>query len=107
MYQDRPVAEALIAFHPLDDQEGAGKRALAYTDAEGNFSLTVDKPGDGALPGRYVITVELRDLVQVGEELTRDGRHLLPAVYSRPETSPLSLQVAEGANEVPPLILTP
>jgi hypothetical protein len=40
-----------------------------------------------------------------GEELVRDGRNLLPARYSRPETSGLQYEVVVGENQVPPLAL--
>src|SRR5262245_17612873 len=92
LYRGGPVVEALVVFHPHHGQY-AGRKPLAYTDSQGRFSLTTLKADDGAVPGSYTITVELRERVLVGEDWTRDGRHLLPTFYSRPESSGLRHEV--------------
>jgi hypothetical protein len=68
--------------------------------------LTTVEAGDGALPGEYAITVELRDLRAVGEETVRDGLNLLPPQYADPGSTPLRFTVAAAPdNEVPPIQL--
>jgi hypothetical protein len=97
----KPLAEAMIVFHPLDAPPTGAPKPLAYCDAEGRFALTTMQTGDGAPPGRYAVTVELRAARQIGEEMVRDGRNLLPPQYADPQRTPLKYDVAAGANELP------
>lgn len=102
----KPLAEATVVFHPLDALLQSAPKPLAYTDADGRYALTTFRRTDGAQAGQYTITIELRAPRQVGEELVRDGRNLLPARYAGPETSGLRYEVIVGENAVPPLALT-
>jgi hypothetical protein len=103
---DKPVAEATVVFHPTKPLAGHSLKPIAYTDAQGNFELTTFTSGDGAPAGDYAITVVLREPKQVGEELVRDGKHLLPFRYSDPQKSGLSFTVKAEANVVPALKLS-
>jgi hypothetical protein len=76
---------------------------MAYTDANGDFALTTFSHNDGAPPGEYAITVELRAPEMVGEEVMRNGPNLLPARYSKPETSGLKTTVVDGDNAIQPI----
>lgn len=49
----QPLDGATIGFSP----EGKGQAATGTTDASGRFSLTTFTPGDGAIPGRHIVTV--------------------------------------------------
>jgi hypothetical protein len=100
-----PLAEALVAFHPLDQRAQVTPKPVAYCDEQGRFHLMTFRSGDGAPAGRYAITVELRAPRQVGEELVRDGENLLPPRLANPTTSKLEYEVVEGENEVPPLAI--
>jgi hypothetical protein len=102
----KPLAEATVAFHSLATTAAIESRPLAYTDSHGCYTLTTVRQGDGAPPGQYAITVVLRAPRQVGEEIVRDGRNLLPARYARPESSGLQFEVVAGDNDIPPLALT-
>src|SRR5262245_39633386 len=51
----KPVAGAVVGFHP---EAAGGKPAFGTTDAEGAFRLTTERPGDGALPGKYKIVIQ-------------------------------------------------
>ncbi len=101
----KPLAEAMVVFHPLEPKSRIHPKPMAYCDEQGRFQLMTYQAGDGAPAGRYAITVELRAPRPIGEEIVRDGPNTLPARYGRPETSPLALQVVEGDNEVPPLAI--
>ena len=94
-----------MLFHPFEPAPRGIPQPLAHTDKNGNFQLTTLNSGDGALPGRYNITIEFRDLRQDGDEMIRDGRNLLPAKYASSKTSGFEYTVNEGVNEVPPLEL--
>ena len=88
---NKPLSEAAVVFHAIEPAAQSASKPLAYTDSSGRFALTTLRTGDGAPPGKYAITVELRARRMVGEELVRDGRNLLPERYIRPETSGLHL----------------
>jgi len=104
-YKGKPLAEAMIVLHPLDGNVEGNHKPIARSAADGTFSLTTFKSNDGAPPGRYAITVELRAPQMVGEEVVRNGENLLPVKYSKPETSGLRVAVEQGSNEVPPINL--
>ncbi|MHB8971730.1 MAG: transthyretin-like family protein [Pirellulaceae bacterium] len=95
----KPLVDALVVLHRLD---GQGRNLTARTDPAGRFEMTTYRQGDGAPVGLYAATVEYRELVQEGDEPTRSGRNLLPAMYAAPETSGLRCAVQAGANELPP-----
>lgn len=105
LYDSKPLAEAMIVFHPLDGEIPDTPRPLAYTDKDGEFELTTMNPRDGAPAGDYAITVEWRDLRADGDEMVRDGPNLLPDRYGDPKRSGLQFTVVEGENEVAPLEL--
>jgi hypothetical protein len=53
----KPLAAARVTFNPV---ESNGRMAFGLTDSEGRFRLTTFKHNDGALPGRYKITVAVQ-----------------------------------------------
>ena len=57
LYNGKPVKGAQVVFHPLEPQSVNVQKPLAYTDAEGRFSLMSERPGDGAPAGgpSYVV----------------------------------------------------
>jgi hypothetical protein len=101
----KPIAEAMVVFHPQFETPPGQPKPLGITDAEGKFQLTTLQANDGALPGDYRITVELREEHPSGEEITRDGRNLLPARYAKPETTPFQTTVTRGSDVLPPLVV--
>lgn len=105
LYDNQPLAEALILFHPLDGGTKEVPKPLAYSDQAGNFELTTLQPRDGAPAGKYAITIELRELKPDGDEMVRDGRNLLPDRYRDPKSSGLEFVVEEGENEIAPIEL--
>lgn len=99
-YRNKPLAEALIVFHALDDSPQSPNKPMAYTDADGNFTLTTLKQGDGAPVGEYAITIDLREAVLQGEEKVRSGKSLLPERYRNPAKA-VRFRVEAGHNRVP------
>lgn len=53
-YNGEPVEGATVTFAPA---ASGGKAAVGKTDSSGAYSLTTKDPGDGILPGDYMITV--------------------------------------------------
>ena len=102
-FKGKPLAEAMVVLHRADGDVEGNQKPMAYTDATGAFELTTFSHNDGAPPGEYAITVELRAPQLVGEETVRNGPNLLPPRYARPESSGLNFTVTEGNNEIPPI----
>ncbi len=98
-FDGRPASGAVVVFHPKGTPSGfPAPRALV--DRQGNFVLTTYRSADGAPVGEYLVTVELRPLVDKDGELV-PGPNVLPPQYSAPQTSNLVARVVEGANTVP------
>ncbi len=108
LYDSKPLAEAMVTFHPLEliPEENNYQRPISVTEADGTFHLSTLGVRDGAPAGEYAITVELRELRMDGDTLVRDGKNLLPARYKDPAQSHLKYRVIEGDNEVPTLELS-
>ena len=71
---------------------------------DGSFAASTYDAGDGVPQGEYVVTVQWRKIVKSGSDYV-PGPSLLPAKYSRPETSDLIIRVAAGNNNLPPIAL--
>ena len=94
----------MVVLHPIDGDVEGIQKPIAYTAADGTFSLTTIKQGDGAPLGQYAITVELRTQT-IGEEVVRNGPNLLPPKFAHPKTSMLRFAVNEGTNKIPTIDL--
>jgi hypothetical protein len=104
-YKSKPLAEAMVVLHRVGGDVEGNQKPMAYTDANGEFVLTTFSHNDGAPPGEYAITVELRAPEMTGEEITRSGPNLLPTQYSKPETSGLKTTVVDGDNVIQPIVI--
>jgi hypothetical protein len=93
-----PVAEAKILLHPEQQLPAGIPLPMAISDESGDFKITSLSNGDGALPGKYRVTVELRAPRKSGEETIRDGKHLLPPRFADPATSGLIREVVPSEN---------
>jgi hypothetical protein len=99
----RPAAGAAIVLHPQDPSLSARPRAVVQSD--GSLAVTTYEPGDGAPAGEYKATVEWRRPA-AGQEVGGDGPpppNVLPPDYASSATTPLTVTVEEGENEIPPL----
>jgi len=104
-YKGKPIAEATVILHPIHSDVDGFHKPIAFTAADGTFELTTTKKGDGAPLGEYAITFELRAPQTIGEEVVRDGPHLLPIKYSRPNSSGHKFTVEAGENVIPAIKL--
>jgi hypothetical protein len=122
-YNGQPVAKAKISFIPAS-KEGA-KQGASGDIVDGAFSLSTLSPGDGALPGDYLVTISAREVdeeklkaetekimakhgmtgkvgAMVPPELqakaAKDAKSSLPKKYEDPKTSKLTAKVVEGSN---------
>ena len=101
LYQNQPLAEGMVVFHPLANPSESYPQPIGTTDAAGRFVLTTFKSGDGAPAGEYAITIELREPRQIGEDVVREGPNLLPPKYASLKETPLRHKVVAGKNSVP------
>lgn len=106
MYQGRPVGTATVVLHAIKPRPSTGPKvrplsSIGFTDEKGIFQISTFGKQDGAPAGEYIVTIELQAERMVGEELVRDGPHLLPLTYSNPKSSPLRCTVDAGNNVLP------
>ena len=104
-YKGKPVAEATVVLHRAGGDVEGNQKPIAFTAADGTFALSTTSKGDGAPPGDYAITIELRAPQAIGEEVVRNGAHMLPVKYSRPDSSGHKFTVEAGENVIPPINL--
>ena len=104
-YKGKPVVRAIVAFQPIKIDAGLPNRtAQGGTDDLGRYSLSTIKPGDGAIPGEYVVVVfnsagpESIDGFTKPAAAAADSSKL-PAIYADPQKTPLKATVSTGASQ--------
>ena len=102
-YNGAPVANANVAFRPLE-----GRPATGVTNEAGEFTLGTYEFEDGAVPGDYKVTVVIAPPITDPADETAyeppadDGDSAIPLVYASQITTPLSATVTEeGPNHFP------
>ena len=107
-YHGQPVPKATVTFTPAD--AGAGRPATGGTDEGGSYRLGTASSEDGALPGKYVVTVSAVELDLSKTKNVPGGMYradiivkapkksTVPAKYSSTKTSPLSAEVKAERN---------
>ena len=100
-------AGAIVALHPKDQAAFTGCPVVpsGLVKPDGSFDLTSFAPGDGAPPGDYVLTVEWHKTSSGSEENRVLGPNLLPVQYSKQQTSPVAVTIAERPNEIQPIVI--
>lgn len=87
-----PVAGARVTF-----TSEKGRAATGVTDKQGRFTMTTFEKNDGALPGRYRVTISAQAASTTKK--ADDDRATLPVKYSDPAKSELMVEVVVGVNE--------
>jgi len=107
-YKGQPVPKATVVFSPADAQ--TGRPATSTTDSDGVYQLTTASPGDGALPGKYAVTVSAieRDLSKTKNAaggmyradiiLKAPKKLMVPAKYGERKSSTLTVEVKPERN---------
>lgn len=105
LLEGTPLPGAQVFLHPIGQEEGGQPvRPVGRAGPDGSFRLTTYDADDGAPAGTYAVTVELRRRPP-GQPEGDFSRNVLPARYANPQTSPLRVEVAAGANDLGPLRL--
>jgi hypothetical protein len=119
-YKGEPVKSAVINFVPV----GGGGRGATGKVEEGAYSLTTHDPDDGALPGKFKVTVDDRkpdeglmkaktaDLAKKTKMLPgmvpqdiqaaalKKAKGILPGKYQIPSTSDVEVDVKPQTNTI-------
>jgi len=105
-YKGKPLAKANVSFTPA---EGATRAAEGLTDSNGRYTLGTFAAGDGALPGKYRISVIARGpdrppkAGETGSGMPGEmmaGDPIIPIKYFTPDSSGLTAEVKRGGNRV-------
>ena len=110
LYKSQPVEKGTISFTPTTPDG----RAATGTIENGKYSLTTLAPGDGALPGKYKVTViakevdttEMEKISKGGQfhhdatffKAMKNAKKLVPAKYGLADTSGLEREVKTSSN---------
>jgi hypothetical protein len=121
-YKDQPVEKGVINFVPLD---AAGHGASGQIE-KGSYTLTTLTPADGALPGKYKVTVDTRQIDEaaahaaaeenakkkgitgaspvipqdIQAKLLKQSKNVIPGKYQLAETTDLTATVEEHPKEI-------
>jgi hypothetical protein len=89
-YEDgSPITGAvrIVRLEPAADTTATLRKvASGYLAEDGTFEMFTRKPGDGVVPGKYVVTFTVMDKAM-------GGKSLIPSKYNTIETSPFELVV--------------
>jgi hypothetical protein len=107
-FKGQPPVGAYIALHPKDAALAKDPKFIpprASVQPDGTFVLSSYNSNDGATPGEYVVTFEWHKTIKRSNGEPDLGPNLLPPQYSKVKTSPVIVKIAEGKNELPPIVL--
>jgi hypothetical protein len=104
LFEGAPIANAQVVLHPLAEDKTNPVRPTGRAAPDGSLTLTTYTAGDGAPEGEYAVTVELRRRPADSEGDV--SQSVLPARYSKADTSPLRVRIDKGTNELAPFELT-
>jgi len=105
-YKGKPLANADVSFSPIEPN---GRAATGRTDGSGKFTLGTFGVSDGAILGKYRVSVIARGpdrppkAGEVGSGMPGEmmpGDAIIPPKYFAPDTSELTAEVKRGGNTV-------
>lgn len=107
----QPIENAEVVYYyqvpPEEQAKVKGQKQIrasdAVTNAQGEFTLSTYKLYDGAPRGEYIITV-LPFKSRTGLPVNAPE---IPAIYTKPATSPLKTTIKDGRNEITLDLKTP
>jgi hypothetical protein len=102
-FKGQPIPGAFLIFHPKTPDESV-PTPRASVNGAGAFALSTYDGGDGAPEGEYIVTVQWYKPIRNGADVVA-GPNVIPRKYAAPSTSNLSVRVAAGSNQLPPIRL--
>lgn len=112
LMEGQPIHGANVTFHPIEGQ--AVRPAVGTSDAAGKFSLSTFRADDGALRGKYKVTIEwfgpppeggektFADFIKENKKAKKPAptppvrSSAVPAAYTAPATTPFEVSVPTG-----------
>jgi len=96
-YQGKPVPKGTVTFVT---NKATHRNAVGQLDANGNYQLQTELPGDGAEVGDYEVTVYAHDdvILDYTPKVPVPPKILAPEKYENPKTSGLKRTVKSGSN---------
>lgn len=95
---------AQIALYPLSRSLPENIIPVGKVAADGTFKIGTYDVADGAPAGDYKATIQWFKVVKSDGGVGR-GPNVLSRDYSDPEKTPVTVKVAEGANDLPPIVI--
>ncbi|MFN5770217.1 MAG: hypothetical protein ACK5PD_11940 [Pirellulaceae bacterium] len=99
IFQDQPLANALVTFHPAEGSDPKATSGRATSSADGTFALSTHDANDGASVGKYRVTVECYQIRGEGSQW-EPGPNILPPLYANPSTTPIEVSVTKEDSSV-------
>jgi hypothetical protein len=105
----KPLTAGDVMFTPSGGPDGAfGHIATGQIESDGSYTLTTFNTGDGAVRGRHKVTVVARDNADLRKMNELKGgaiayklpKSLVPAKYTKVDTTPLTYTVEDGQNTI-------
>ena len=109
---NQPVTSGLIEFLPREELGTHGPKYLGFIKTDGHFTLVGPNATNGALPGHYTVTIAALPALDRGSSAilplpamqqhavpTEQQTTEIPPQFSREQTSTITVEVLEGANE--------
>lgn len=99
-FKGQAVAGATVVFVP----DGHTQAATGQTDSSGAYQLQTYSPNDGAVPGKYKVTITKVEVTstdtsqesRVDNTAVTEQKWLVPQKYGNSEASGLTADVTEG-----------
>lgn len=110
-FNGQPIPDATVRLHPVQPSPDGSvvHPPSGLVDEEGRFEIHSYRPegrGKGAPAGEYLISVRWSGPLQgLSESQLEELNERLPAKYTQPRSSGLTVTVTAGVNEVPPISL--
>jgi hypothetical protein len=98
-YHGKPVKAGMISFTRRGQTSAAElvRPATGELRADGSYTMSTFRSGEGVLPGKYIVTIVAFDYSGKRDELQRLPS-LIPTKYGSPETSGLKATVPSDAS---------
>jgi hypothetical protein len=103
-FKGEPTVGATIGLHPKTAPAEAYPSPRASVGVDGTFKVSTYEGGDGAPEGDYALTVMWYKPVKKGNDVT-SGPNVIPAKYTKAETTELEFKVTAGENTIPAIQL--
>lgn len=102
LVDNQPAPGAMLVLHPVggayDDEH-----PVATVGLDGSFELTTYAGKDGAPAGEYIVTAQWH--LSADKDAPGPWPNVIPPKYAAPTSSDLRVRVAEGPNELDPIVI--